>query len=429
MPSPLPADPRATSVFAIPDFRLLLASIGCSTLGGQAMVLVVGYQVYAITKNPLALGLLGLIEAIPALSLALYGGHVADRYDRRKILLATLGAMALCAALISLQVSRSTSGLTLWSLYGLMFIVGIARSFAGPAISALEAQVVPLHLIVKSATWFSATWLVASVCGPVLGGYSFAHFGPAPTYFLIAGLIATAWLSMWRMQTHPVTPPRESETVWQSIWEGIRYVVRDQVLLGSMALDLFAVLFGGAIALLPVFADEILHIGPEKLGLLSAAPNTGALLTMLIATRYPPMRHAGRTLLLAVAGFGISMLVFALSKNFYLSLVALLFSGIFDGISVVIRKSIVRLLSPNHLRGRIASVSLIFIGSSNELGALESGVAASWLGTVRSVVAGGTATLIIAAVTALTSPRLRRLRLDRPDILSEGTFSRPADNP
>jgi MFS family permease len=393
------------------------------------MVLVVGYQVYALTKSPLALGLLGLIEAIPALSLALFGGHVADRYDRRRILLAALGSMAICAALLGLQASLSTRGLTVWSLYGLMFIVGIARSFSGPAISALEAQVVPLELIVKSATWFSATWLVASVCGPVLGGYAFAHFGPASTFFLVAALIATAWLSMWFIRSHPVPPPRESETVWQSILEGIRYVVSDQILLGSMALDLFAVLFGGAIALLPVFADEILHIGPDKLGLLSAAPNTGALVTMLIATRYPPMRHAGKTLLLAVTGFGISMLVFALSKNFYLSLVALLFSGIFDGLSVVIRKSIVRLLSPNHLRGRIASVSLIFIGSSNELGALESGIAASWLGTVRSVVAGGVVTLMIAVGTALAAPKLRRLRLDRPDILSEGTTSPSADSP
>lgn len=408
---------------------MLLASIACSTLAGQAMVLVVGYQVYSLTKSPLALGLLGFVEAIPALSLALFGGHVADRRDRRQILLTTLGTMALCAWGLGLLASVSSQGLQVWSLYGLMFIVGIARSFSGPAITALEAQVVPLSLIVKSATWFSATWLVASVCGPVLGGYSFAHLGAAGTFFLIAGLLGTAWLCMLQIATVAVIPPPAAETVWQSIGEGIRYVWTDQVLLGSMALDLFAVLFGGAIAILPVFADEILHIGPDKLGFLSAAPNTGALVTMLVATRYPPMRHAGRHLLLAVAGFGVSMLVFACSRNFYVSLVALVFSGIFDGISVVIRKSIVRLLSPNHLRGRIAAVSLIFIGSSNELGALESGIAASALGTVRSVVAGGTLTLIIAAAAAVGFPQLRRLRLDRPDIIRQHTSSPAAGAP
>jgi MFS family permease len=194
---------------------------------------------------------------------------------------------------------------------------------------------------------------------------------------------------------------------------GVRYVARDQVLLGSMALDLFAVLFGGAIALLPVFAADILHVGTVELGMLNAAPYVGALSTMLIATRHPPGRHAGRNLLLAVAGFGVSMLVFAASRNFYLSLAALFFSGVFDGVSVVTRKSIVRLLSPNHLRGRIAAVSMVFIGSSNELGALESGLAASWLGTVPSVLAGGTLTLIVVAITALLAPRLRHLRLDK----------------
>jgi MFS family permease len=408
-------EPSATSVFRLPDFRLLLASIAFTTLASQALALVVGYQVYALTKNPLSLGILGLVEAIPALTLALYGGHVADRYDRRGILRITTAILALCTGLLSAgclwfaQQNRATLAM----LYGAMFVVGIARSFAGPAISALEAQVVPQRLIVKSSTWFASTWLTASVTGPVLGGYAFDTLGPGWTYLIFAALYVAAWLAVMWLRPRPVAPPPEEESIWQSIATGVAYVARDQVLLGSMALDLFAVLFGGCIAILPVFADQILHIGPKELGFLNAATYAGALTTMLIATHRPPVRHAGRNLLLAVAGFGVCMLIFALSRNFYLSLVALFLSGVCDGVSVVIRRSIVRLLSPNHLRGRIAAVSLIFIGSSNELGALESGLAASWLGTVPSVLAGGALTLIVAAITAVLTPRLRRLRLDQ----------------
>jgi MFS family permease len=402
-----------TSVFQIADFRLLLASIACSTVAGQALAMVADYQVYAITKSPLALGFLGLVEAIPAISLALFGGHVADRYERRRILQVTLAILAVACGQLGVQVATSSQRLTLIVLYAAMFIVGIARSFAGPAISALEAQVVPPHLIVKSSTWFASTWLLASIAGPVIGGHAFDALGPALTYVLIAALYLMSWLTVLRLQPRPVAPPAERESVWQSIATGVAYVARDQVLLGSMALDLFAVLFGGCIAILPVFADQILHIGPTELGYLNGATYAGALLTMLIATRHPPVRHAGRNLLVAVAGFGVSMLVFAVSRNFYLSLVALFLSGVCDGVSVVIRRSIVRLLSPNYLRGRIAAVSLIFIGSSNELGALESGLAASWLGTVPSVVAGGTLTLVVVACTSLLAPRLRALRLDQ----------------
>src|SRR5436190_5306070 len=293
-----------------------------------------------------------------------------------------------------------------------MFVVGIGRSFAGPALSALEAQVVPMQLIVKSATWFATTWLVAAVVGPLVGGFAIAFFGPLPTYLIIAALYAIAWLAALQISPQSRVQPRHQESVWQSITSGVAYVFSNQPLLGSMSLDLFAVLFGGVVALLPVFAKEVLFVDAFRLGFLRAAPHTGALLTMLIATRHPPVRHAGRNLLLAVAAFGVSVLIFAVSTNFYLSLLMLFLSGIFDGISVVIRRSIVRLLSPNHLRGRIAAVSLIFIGSSNELGALESGLAAAWLGTVPSVVAGGTVTLLVALFTAVLAPRLRALRLD-----------------
>jgi MFS family permease len=400
----------ATSVFHIPDFRCMLVTIACSTLAGQALALVVGYQVFDITGDPLAIGILGLVEAIPALSLSLYGGHIADRHDRRRILRITMVLLTACAVVL---VVASVAKMSLMVLYAAVFVVGVGRSFAGPALSALEAQVVPAHLIVKSATWFATTWLVAAVAGPLVAGFTVAFLGQVLTYVIIAALYAAAWLAALQISPQPLVQPAERESLWQSITNGVAYVFSDQILLGSMSLDLFAVLFGGVVALLPVFAKEILYVDAFRLGFLRAAPHTGALVTMLIATRHPPVLHAGRNLLVAVAGFGVCVLVFAGSTNFYLSLLALFFSGVFDGISVVIRRSIVRLLSPNHLRGRIAAVSLIFIGSSNELGALESGLAASWLGTVRSVVAGGTLTLVVAATTALLAPRLRRLRLDQ----------------
>jgi MFS family permease len=404
------------SVFGLPDFRRMMVSIACSTMAGQALALVTGYQVYEITGKPLAIGILGLVEAIPAIFLSLYGGHVADRYDRRRILIITLALLTLCAGLL---VAWSYVGVSLIVLYAAMFVVGVGRSFAGPALSALEAQVVPVNLIVKSATWFASTWLTAAVAGPLVGGFTIAYFGPLPTYLIIATLYAIAWVASIQISPQPYVQPKQHESVWQSITSGVAYVFSNQPLLGSMSLDLFAVLFGGVVALLPVFAKEILFVDAFHLGFLRAAPHIGALVTMLIATRHPPVRHAGRNLLLAVAGFGVTILVFALSKNFYLSLAMLFLSGVFDGISVVIRRAIVRLLSPNYLRGRIAAVSLIFIGSSNELGALESGLAAAWLGTIPSVLAGGTVTLIVAGITTFLAPRLRELRLDNVGRASE----------
>jgi len=412
-------DAEFASVFELPDFRRLLFAIACTTLASRALAVVIGYQVYAITKSPFALGYLGLVEAIPALGLALYGGHIADSYDRRSILRITLGALVVSAVAIAGVAAVSTGGLSLAALYVVVFFAGIARGFAEPAISAWEAQIIPPALMMKAAAVFSGTWLCCAIAGPVLGGASLAALGPALTFGSFATLFALAWISVTRMHTYPVIPPPVGESIWQSISEGVKYVARNQVLVGSMALDLFAVLFGGAIAILPVFARDILHVGPFELGFLNAAPHAGALLTMLYATRHPPLRHAGRNLLVAVGGFGVAMIVFALSRNFWLSLVALAVSGICDGVSVVIRRSIVRLLSPKHLRGRIASVGMVFIGASNELGALESGLAAGWFGTVRSVWAGGLLTLLIVGATAIRAPLLRHLRLDKVPITNE----------
>jgi MFS family permease len=399
------------ALLRIHDFRWLLVSIGCTTLASRALAVVIGYQVYDLTKNPFSLGMLGLVEAIPALSLALYGGHVADRHDRRSVLRWTLGVLVLCALCFAGLVALTTHGPSVYWLYAVVFIAGIARGFAEPAASAIEAQVVPVELLMQASTWFASSWLACSILGPLIGGTAYGIAGPAVTYVLIALLFANAWGAVTFISPRPPTPAKEDESIWQSIAIGVRYVASDQVLVSSMALDLFAVLFGGAIALLPVFAADILHVGPFGVGVLNAAPNAGALLTMLIAMRHPPARRAGTTLLAAVAAFGVCIIVFAFSSNFLLSAIALFFSGVFDGISIVIRRAIVRLLSPDHLRGRIAAVSMVFIGSSNELGALESGVAAGWLGTRRAVWLGGAITLAVVGLTAFLAPRLRSLDL------------------
>jgi MFS family permease len=402
----------AWAPFRWADFRSLFAAAFCSTLASRALAVVLGYEVYELTGNPLALGLLGLIEAIPSLSLALYGGHIADRHDRRSILRITLGALIFCAGALSLLGASDVGGLKLTLLYSVVFIAGIARGFAEPAASALEAQVVPWEILVNSSTLMASCWTTAAVIGPLTGGFAYQQLGPAKTYLGIGILYGLAWVNITRIARRPRPPAPDGESVWQSVAEGVRYVLSNQVLLGSMSLDLFAVLFGGAIALLPIFARDILHVGPSGLGMLNAAPTAGALLTTLVASRHPPVRHAGRNLILAVAGFGVSMIVFAFSHSFWLSLVALAFSGVFDGVSVVIRRAIIRLFSPDRLRGRIASVSMIFIGSSNELGAFESGVTAAWLGTVRSVWAGGILTLLVVAIASGAAPELRRLSLD-----------------
>lgn len=407
-------DSEAETPFELPEFRWLLASIGSTTLASRALAVVIGYQVYDLTKNPFSLGILGLVEAIPALSLALYGGHVADRHDRRSILQSTLGVLVLCALMFATLVTLTAQAPSVHSLYLVVFVAGIARGFAEPAASAIEAEVVPPRLLIKASTWFASSWLSCGIVGPLLGGLSYAAFGAAPTYLVIAALFACSWLAVTQLTPRPPHLPEEGESIWQSIAIGVRYVIHDQILLGSMALDLFAVLFGGAIALLPVFAaSDMLNVGPAGLGFLNAAPNAGALITILIATRYPPAKRAGPTLFWAVGAFGVCMIVFALSRSLYLSLLMLFLAGVFDGISIVIRRAIVRLMSPNHLRGRIAAVSMVFIGSSNELGAFESGVAAAWLGTRRSVWLGGAVTLAVVAVTALLAPRLRRLDLTR----------------
>jgi len=390
------------------DIRLFIGSVGFFTLASRALAVVIGFQIYKLTHNPLSLGWLGLVEAIPAISIAPFGGYVADHFDRRKIIVITRAASCVCTlilAILSLQKSINP----LFGLYAMIFIAGVARGFADPANTAFEALVVPKHLTVNASSWISSTWISCAVIGPAAIGFIFDAWGAANAYLLITAGFLLSFIFTVTIPPKAQPLPQKKEPLFTSIAVGWNYVFKNQPLWTAMALDLFAVFFGGAIILLPIYASDILHVGAQGLGLLNAAPSLGALIITLIATRHPPITHAGKNLLLAIAGFGISIIIFAFSKNFLLSITALFLSGVFDGINMVIRRSMVRLLSPDHLRGRIASANWIFICASNELGAFESGLLAAWIGTIPCVAVGGFITLLIVATTAGFAQQLRGL--------------------
>lgn len=393
-----------------PEFRALLGARLTNALATSALATVVAFQTYQITRDPLSLGWLGLVEAIPALSLVLFGGHVADRRDRRSIVLITSAVVTLCAS--AFAALSATGTLSLLAILAVIFVTGIASGFERPALSAFEAQVIPRSQAVRGVSFSSSVSQTGGIVGPALGGIAIAVIDLPATYALIAVLLAISTGCLFLISRKPMPERIEGEPFIQSLLGGIRYVARSPALIGSMALDLFAVFFGGAIALLPIFATDILHVGSVGLGVLRTAPSVGALAVMLIATRRPPSRHAGATLLICVGGFGLSMIVFGLSTVFWISLAALFVSGVTDGISMIIRQTIVRVLSPDRIRGRVASVNWVFIGASNELGAFESGVAARLFGTATSVIAGAILTLGIVGLVAVTVPSLRRLDLD-----------------
>lgn len=400
-----------TAALKIKDVQFFIGSVGFFALASRALVVVIGFQIYKLTHSALALGWLGLIEAIPALSLVLVGGYVADHFNRRTILLITRAASCVCALTLA-GLSTQSEQTPLLGLYTVIFLAGIARGFADPANSAFEAQIVPKSLTVNAASWIGSTWIGCSIIGPAIIGFVFEAWGAVGSYLLISGFFFISWLFTALISPRPQVMPQNKEPILKSIHLGWRFVFNSQPLLGAMALDLFAVFFGGAMALLPIFAEDILHVGAKGLGFLNAAPSVGALLMMLISTKHTPLIHAGRNLLWAVTGFGLSMILFAFSKNFALSMFALFLSGVFDGISMVIRRSMVRLLSPDDMRGRISSVSWIFICSSNELGAFESGMVAALIGTIPCVAVGGGLTLAVVVATLFLAPQLRRLRFD-----------------
>jgi len=390
-----------------PEFRQLLGAHGCSTICTRILFF---WAPYAIAKaypaEPLYLGLLGLVQAIPALSLAILGGHLADFLDRRNLLRYSYALQCLCA--VGMTTSVYTDGwMKLAVIFVCMFFLGVARGFADPTMPSLEAQIVPRLAALSAATWTTIVWHACAVFAPLLAGALIQYIGNLAPFVLAIlcsslSIVLVSWISPKpRQQQGPKEP------LGQSITAGWRFVMQRRILWNSMALDLFAVLFGGAIAMLPLYADQILHTGPVGLGILSASPMLGALICAILCIRFPPRANAGKILLSSVFGFGICMIVFALSTNLVLSVAALFFSGMLDGVSVVIRKSILRLYSPESMRGRIAAVNSVFIGASNELGELESGLAAHWLGLVPSVVIGGMTTLCIVVCVSLFGKEVR----------------------
>ncbi len=410
MSQPLPHDPYAA--LRIRNFRWFIASLLAMTVATQIQAVVVAWQIYEITRDPLSLGLIGLAEAVPFIGIALFAGHVADRLNRLRISLVALAALLLCSLALlgfTLHPAVVATG-RIWPIYAVIFFSGIARSFLQPARSALGAELVPRVLYPNAVTWRSSTWQLAEVVGPAVGGLVYGFGSATAAYGVDASLMAVGFLSLARLRHQPAPAQRTDEPFLQSLATGVRFVRGQPVILGALTLDLFSVLFGGAVALLPVFAAEILHVGPQGLGVLRAAPAVGAVLMSLVLAHRPPLKRAGRTLLISVALFGLSIIAFGLSRSFFLSLALLAVNGMADTVSVVIRSTLLQVLTPDHLLGRVSSVNAIFIGSSNELGAFESGTAARLIGTVPSVVLGGLATLGVVAITSIKNRPLRKLR-------------------
>lgn len=374
---------------------------------------VIGWWIYLLTNSKLALGFVGLAEVIPALSLALYAGHHIDINEKRKLLLrCVLGYAACIILLIVLSMNFTASRLHHWSIAVLICtvigITGAIRAFSGPTFSALISQIVPKAILPGAASISSATWLVASICGHASAGFLIAFLGINKSFFVIFIMIAGGYFFLSKLSVKPVFVTIKTKT-WQSVKEGLSYVFKTKEILGALSLDLFAVLFGGAVALVPVFAKDILNIGPIGFGWLNAAADIGSIIMVTILTIRPLHRQQGRILFFAVGGFGICIILFAISKIFWLSFAALLMSGCMDGVSVIVRSTILQLKTPDELRGRVMSVNSMFINSSNELGQFESGVAAKLMGTVTSVVFGGCMTIAVVIATWFKAPSLRKM--------------------
>ncbi len=378
---------------------------------------VIGYELYKLTHDPLSLGFIGLAEALPYISIALFGGHYADRKDKRTIMQISQSVILCCSlALIWVMHPEHRSHFSTTSLllivYGVLAAIGFAKGFYSPASSSMKAFLTPREVYSNAATWSSTFWQVGAIAGPGIAGFLYAYFGLTNTLWVVVGLFAAGQFLLAFISKKPIPEVADPEVnVWQSIKEGIRFVYEKKILFYATSLDLAAVLFGGVIAILPVFAEDILKVGAEGLGILRAAPSVGAVLTIFATAYFTPTRNAWRNMLIAVAGFGVATLVFAVSTNFWLSVLMLFLTGAFDAISVVIRQTILQVVPPDHMRGRVISVNSVFISSSNEIGAFESGVAAKLLGTVPSVLLGGGLTMVIVTWVWLRSKELFGVKL------------------
>lgn len=402
------------------EFKLFLILRFAMVFAWTMQFIVIEWEVYSLTKDPLSLGIIGLMEIIPAVSLALFAGHIVDQKEKKKLLMkCLLGFFAISSLLFVICVPTVQAQLSnqfiVYIIYVLVFFGGIVRSFISPTIFSLFSLVVPKSAYANGATWSSSVWQIGSVVGPAFGGFAILWLGVHWSMFVIIGFTILSFIMLTQIETKPILNPKIGEPIRKSLKEGLKFVFETKEILGAITLDMVAVLFGGAVALLPVYAQDILKVGPTGFGFLRAAPAVGSFITIITIAYFPITVKAGVKLLLAIFGFGVSIIVFGVSELFMISLIALFFTGIFDGISVVIRQTILQLKTPDHMRGRVASVNSMFVGSSNELGAFESGVTAKLFGTVRAVVFGGIMTCVIVAGSGFVFPQLRKLDLSKGD--------------
>ena len=404
-----PAAPRHDPYQSLryPEYRWFLFGNLAAVMGTQVQSAVLGWQVYALTRDPLAIAFVGLSEALPFLGLTLYGGTVADHRERRGICMASQAVLVACALWLFLANLHGPVK-QVWVLYAVQVLGGLARAFFRPAYQALATELVPREAYANASTWRSGMFHIGMVAGPALGGL-LIPFGYQVAYGveLLLMLGGLAYLPL--LKARPLPPAPEGQGVLSRLMEGVRFVFHQKVVLSALSLDLFAVLFGGAPALLPIFAKDILGVGEWGYGLMRAAPAVGSIAMSLILAHRPAGRRAGRKLLWCVAGFGLCWIAFALSRSFPISLVLLVASGALDNVSVVMRATLIQVFTPPELMGRVSAVNSFFIGSSNELGAFESGLAARLLQVVPSVVFGGCMTLVTVGLTAWRAPELRRL--------------------
>jgi MFS family permease len=410
-------DSQAFRVIRIKDFRYFLLFRSFLTMGALMQSVVVGWHIYSLTDDVLSLGLIGLAEVIPQVSIALFAGHFVDLWDRKKIIQFASLILILGSAILVVYSLPSVDGFRRFGtipVFITIFLTGLVRGILMPAHTALLGQLVNREQLTSATTWSSTNWQVAAVLGPAIGGLVYGFSGVTQAYIVIfIFYILAFFLIMGVKAIRPLSQAKTGESIFGRIREGIHFVFKNQVLLGAFSLDMFAVFFGGAVAVLPVFTSDILKTGPEGLGILRACPAVGAIIMSSFLTVHPPVKNTGKYMMFAVGGFGICMILFALSRNFYLSAAALLISGSLDNISVVVRGTVLQLFTPDEMKGRVAAVNSIFVGSSNELGAFESGVSAKIMGLIPSVVFGGSMTLLAVVVAMKKAPLLRKLSLNK----------------
>lgn len=408
------------SSLKIKEFRWFLYMRLAIVLAWSMQFVLIEWEVYRITKDPLSLGLIGLMEVIPAIGMALFAGHIVDQNEKRNLLVKCFLGLLIISILLCILIQpqiivNCSKSAILNGIYTLVFLGGIIRAFVIPSVFSLLGLIVPNDQKPNAAAWSSSTWQVAAVVGPALAGFTISWLSVFGSMVMVTVSILIGIFCLLQISSKPVLNPNLGEPVFKSLKKGISFVFQNKTILNALSLDMFAVLFGGAVALLPIFATDILKVGSQGFGILRAAPAIGGLITMLLATHFELNKGAGKKLLLAVFGFGVCIIIFGLSTNFWISVVALFMSGVTDGISVVIRSTILQLYTPDNMRGRVSSVNSIFVGSSNELGAFESGFTSKIMGAVPAVVFGGIMTLVVVGTTALASPKFRDLDIDSSD--------------